>query len=191
MALDSLPAARLSRARHRKARPPKQRRLISGLLGVTVLLVGTGLAVLFIKPGPARPKASPGQASTTIQPSATLPASTTTTSVPASTSIAAALSLLSPTAVTVEVLNGSGAPGAATSAASQLAASGFDVNGTGDANSYTYRTSVVEYPPGLAAEAQTLIHYLTGSIEASVDDQLSGQVLDLILGSTFRGVLSA
>ncbi len=99
--------------------------------------------------------------------------------------------LVSPAEVTVEVLNGTGAPGAAGAAGRALEVRGFDVNGTGDAASFTYVVSVIEYPPGMEAEAETLAHYVVGSTSLSPDDSLTGQVLELVVGSSFRGILSS
>ena len=51
----------------------------------------------------------------------------------------------SPSNVKVEILNGSGAPGVAAQAAAGLTSRGFDVTGTGDAASFAYTNSVIEY----------------------------------------------
>jgi len=51
----------------------------------------------------------------------------------------------SPSNVKVQILNGSGAAGLATQAATGLTSRGFDVTGTGNAASFAYTNSVIEY----------------------------------------------
>jgi hypothetical protein len=88
----------------------------------------------------------------------------------------------------VEIFNGSGASGVAASTASGLHAVGFSINGTADASSFTYTTSVIEYPPGELAEADTVLAHLNGPTRLEVDSAVPTGEVHLILGSTFVGV---
>ena len=88
----------------------------------------------------------------------------------------------------VQVENGSGVAHVATSAASGLHSLGFSINGTGDADSFTYTTSVIEYPPGDLAMADTLLAHLNGATELVRDSSLPAGEVHLILGSSFTGV---
>src|SRR6516162_7392621 len=67
-----------------------------------------------------------------------------TTPVPGSSGGAQVLTT-SPANVKVEVLNGSGVSGVASEAATGLTSRGFDVTGTGDAPTFAYTKSVIEY----------------------------------------------
>jgi hypothetical protein len=90
--------------------------------------------------------------------------------------------------VLVEIVNGSGASGAATSTASGLHSVGFAINGTMDAPSYSYTTSVIEYPSGGLADAYTVLAHLNGPTELVEDSSVPAGEVHLIVGSTFRGV---
>jgi len=96
----------------------------------------------------------------------------------------------SPSKVKVEVLNGSGVNGLASQAATGLASRGFDVIGTGDAGSFRYTKSVIEY--GSAADlaaVNTLKQQLTDVIDLQ-NSSLTPGTVELILGSDFTGLTS-
>jgi LCP family protein required for cell wall assembly len=95
---------------------------------------------------------------------------------------------LSPSAITVQVLNGSGRSGQAAQAASELRADGFKVASTGNGSSFDYTRSVVEYGPGGAAAARLLQSELGGGAVLQSGAGLSGENLVLVTGQTFAGV---
>jgi LCP family protein required for cell wall assembly len=110
-----------------------------------------------------------------------------TTPVPSSSGGAQVLTT-SPANVKVEVLNGSGITHIATAAAAGLTSRGFDVTGTGDAPSFAYTKSVIEYSSAAdLAAVNTLKKELTNVTSLQVASLTPGTV-DLILGSDFTGL---
>ena len=107
---------------------------------------------------------------------------------PASPTAGAQVLTTSPSKVKVEVLNGSGMPDVATQAATGLTRRGFDVTGTGDASSFAYTNSVIEYSSAAdVAEVNTLkeeISHVTDLLDAS----LKPGTVQLILGSDFTSL---
>ena len=94
----------------------------------------------------------------------------------------------SPANVKVEVLNGSGVTHLASAAAAGLTSRGFDVTGTGDAPSFAYTKSVIEYSSAAdMAAVNTLKKQLTNVTSLQVASLTPGTV-DLILGSDFTGL---
>lgn len=94
----------------------------------------------------------------------------------------------SPANVKVEVLNGSGVTQIASEAAAGLTSRGFDVTGTGDAPSFAYTNSVIEYSSTAdMAAVNTLKKELTNVTSLRVASLTPGTV-DLILGSDFTGL---
>jgi LCP family protein required for cell wall assembly len=97
----------------------------------------------------------------------------------------------SPSKVKVEVLNGSGIAGLAGQAAASLTSRGFDVTGTGDAGSFAYTKSVIEYSSAAdLAEVNTLKKELSAVTDLK-DATLKAGTVDLILGSDFTGLSSS
>jgi LCP family protein required for cell wall assembly len=97
----------------------------------------------------------------------------------------------SPANVKVEVLNGSGVSRIASAAAAGLTSRGFDVTGTGDAPSFAYTNSVIEYSSAAdMAAVNTLEKELTNVTSLQVASLAPGTV-DLILGSDFTGLVPA
>ncbi|MGY1773897.1 LCP family protein [Blastococcus sp. SYSU D00813] len=92
-----------------------------------------------------------------------------------------------PSAVTLEVLNGSGVRGLAAEAATQLEATGFVVAGTGNADSADYGQSVVRHAAGDEALAATVAAQVPGAL-VEVDDTLTAGTVQLVLGADFNGV---
>jgi LCP family protein required for cell wall assembly len=110
-----------------------------------------------------------------------------TTPVPSSSGGAQVLTT-SPANVKVEVLNGSGAARIASEAATGLTSRGFDVTGTGDAPSFAYTNSVIEYSSTAdMAAVNTLKKELTNVTSLQVARLTPGTV-DLILGADFTGL---
>ena len=94
----------------------------------------------------------------------------------------------SPSKVKVKVLNGSGAQGIASQAATSLTGRGFDVTGTGNAASFSYTESVIEYASAAdMAEVNTLKQVLTHVTDLRVASLAPGTI-ELILGSDFTGL---
>jgi len=97
----------------------------------------------------------------------------------------------SPAKVKVEVLNGSGIAELATQAAASLTSRGFDVTGTGDATSFGYTTSVIEYSSAAdMAEVNTLKRELSNVTDFE-DATLTPGTVELILGSDYSGLKAA
>ena len=94
----------------------------------------------------------------------------------------------SPSNVKVKILNGSGDPGIASQAATGLTSRGFDVTGTGNAASFAYTNSVIEYASTTdLAAVNTLKQELTNVTDLQ-DSTLTPGTVELILGSDFTGL---
>jgi LCP family protein required for cell wall assembly len=94
----------------------------------------------------------------------------------------------SPSNVKVEVLNGSGSPDVAAQAATGLTSRGFDVTGTGDAASFAYTNSVIEYSSAAEiAEVNTLKKEIS-NVTDLLDASLTPGTVELILGSDFTSL---
>ncbi|HUL28501.1 MAG TPA: LCP family protein [Streptosporangiaceae bacterium] len=97
---------------------------------------------------------------------------------------------VSPSKVQLEVLNGSGTMGIASTAATGLSNLGFSVIGTGDAPNFTYTDSVIEYSSAAQLpEVNTLKKEVTG-VQVKQVGSLQAGTLSLILGSKFTGLAS-
>jgi len=97
----------------------------------------------------------------------------------------------SPSNVKVMILNGSGQHGIASQAASALTSRGFDVTGTGNAASFAYTKSVIEYGSTAdMAAVNTLKQELT-NVTTLRDSTLTPGTVELILGSDFAGLVQA
>jgi LCP family protein required for cell wall assembly len=129
-----------------------------------------------------------GQVFSAIAHDVTLPK--TSTSAAPSTGGAQVLTT-SPANVKVEVLNGSGIAELATKAAASLTSRGFDVTGTGDATSFAYTNSVIEYSSAAdMAEVNTLEQELSNVTDLQ-DASLTPGTVELILGSDYSGLKPA
>jgi len=96
----------------------------------------------------------------------------------------------SPSNVKVKILNGSGQHGIASQAASALTSRGFDVTGTGNAASFAYTKSVIEYATTAdMAAVNTLKQELT-NVTTLQDKTLTPGTVELILGSDFTALAS-
>jgi LCP family protein required for cell wall assembly len=113
-----------------------------------------------------------------------------TSSTPAPATGGAQVLTTSPSNVRVEVLNGSGVAHVASQAAAGLTSRGFDVTGTGDAPTFAYTNSVIEYASaGDIAEVNTLKQEISNVTDLQ-DASLAPGTVDLILGSDFTGLTS-
>jgi len=96
----------------------------------------------------------------------------------------------SPSNVKVKILNGSGRQGIASQAAAALTGRGFDVTGTGNAASFAYTKSVIEYSSAAdLAAVNTLKQELTNVTDLQ-DSTLAPGTVELILGSDFNGLVA-
>lgn len=97
--------------------------------------------------------------------------------------------LLSASAVSVEVLNGSGAHGIGETTSTALSTRGFHVLGATNAPNFGYVQSVVQYnsPTDLAA-AQTVAAQIPGNVTLQVDSTVPAGTVNLILGSDFKAL---
>jgi LCP family protein required for cell wall assembly len=98
-----------------------------------------------------------------------------------------------PSEVTIEVLNGSGIPGAADDAAYRLSRRGYKVVNGGNANNFKYFESKVLYDPASpqapAAARQLANLFGDAQVEAAAAGELT-TMLRVITGQTFRGTLT-
>jgi LCP family protein required for cell wall assembly len=93
-----------------------------------------------------------------------------------------------PRQVHVTVLNGSGVAGQAGRVAAGLATRGFQITGTGDAASFGYASSVIEYASAAQLpEVKTLSSQLAGARQEQVPSLGPGG-LDLIIGANFTAL---
>jgi LCP family protein required for cell wall assembly len=109
--------------------------------------------------------------------------STTTTAQGPSTT-----SSVSPSTVHVAVLNGSGRPGEAGKAGTDLTRQGFVVTSTHSANNFGYGSSVIRYLPGNEAKAQLLAGAVQGATQLQEDSSIQGADVELITGSAYQGI---
>ena len=88
----------------------------------------------------------------------------------------------------MRVLNGTGAGGQATDAATGLSKAGFNVAGTGDADSFKYIKSVISYGQGQQAKAELLQTFVGGGAQIKEDLTLRGIDLVLKTGADYAGI---
>ncbi|AEH08541.1 LCP family protein [Candidatus Protofrankia datiscae] len=93
---------------------------------------------------------------------------------------------LRPSAITLDVLNGTPTGGLATNAARELAAAGFRIAHVSSAANRHAATSLVRYGPGSLAAARTVAAAVPGA-QLREDPSLSERVT-LVLGTGFKGV---
>ena len=93
---------------------------------------------------------------------------------------------LTESAVRVRVLNGTGTPGEASSAASDLRTAGFAIAGTGDADEIGVARTVVRFPPGTDAEADLVARWLVSGARTIADPDVDD--VTLVTGADFAGL---
>ena len=91
--------------------------------------------------------------------------------------------------VKVKILNGSGTAGIAAQAAVGLTSRGFDVTGTGNAASFAYTNSVIEYPSTAEMAAVNTLKQELTNVTDLLDPTLAPGTVELILGSDFTGLV--
>ena len=89
-----------------------------------------------------------------------------------------------PSAVNVQVLNGSGVAGQAAQVAASLTSRGFHVLGTGDGPNFGYTTSVIEYPSAASLPAADALKAQLSSATLLRDSSLTADTVSLIVGSS-------
>ncbi len=187
--------------RHRRGHGSRSIWVVSGTAIIVVLL---GLAFTLLhhnsKGSPTPSTLSLSGSSTTLAASSPTTSSSTprhtatstsTTTTTAPTATTTTLAGVSPSSVLVEVVNGSGTSGQASSVSTALQADGFRVNGTANASSYSFTSSVIDYPPGLLASAQTLARYINGSVVFHESSTIPSGEIQLTTGSSFTSVVSS
>ena len=92
--------------------------------------------------------------------------------------------------VRLRVLNGNGGDGSAAKAAFSLRQAGFVIGSTdtGDADSYSYRTTIIRHAPGKQAKGELLRSYLQGGAVLEEDRTLGTVDLALVIGADYTGV---
>jgi LCP family protein required for cell wall assembly len=98
---------------------------------------------------------------------------------------------ISPAQVKIEVENGSGVAGIASQAASALTAKGFSVVGTGDAPSFGFTSSQIEYATSADLPAANTLKAQLNNAQVSKNTTLSPGTVLLIVGSSFHGLGAA
>jgi hypothetical protein len=117
-----------------------------------------------------------------------LPASTASKTKQDNGSTPAATQTTSPSAVNVEVLNGSGVNLIASQVGNGLTARGFDVVGTGDATHFGHIKSVIEYQSAAELPAVNTLKAQLSSVIVRLDPSLPAGTLNLIVGSSFTSL---
>ncbi len=93
---------------------------------------------------------------------------------------------VAPDAISVRVLNGTGADGIATKAAAKLTKQGYNVIGIGDADSTDYLSTVVRYDVAGEEAARTVAASIPGATRVK---QLGlGTTIDVVVGQDWPGV---
>jgi hypothetical protein len=95
---------------------------------------------------------------------------------------------VAPSDVKIRILNGTGTPGQAGDAASDLGAAGFAPAGLGDADRFGYEKTEIRYAPGAQPKAAFLARYLGGAGRLVPDSSLRGTDLVLVVGGDWKGV---
>jgi LCP family protein required for cell wall assembly len=93
--------------------------------------------------------------------------------------------------IAVQVLNGNGGDASATVAAAALTQAGFRVSGTGNAVSFDYARTVVQYAPGQQAKATVVSTTLASGAKVEEDRSLVGADVTLVLGTDYSGLKAA
>jgi LCP family protein required for cell wall assembly len=96
-----------------------------------------------------------------------------------------------PSKVKVQVENGAGTNGLAGQVQADLTKRSFDVVSTGDASSFTYTTSVIEYAAATDLPAVNTLKALLSDVKVQQDTSLTPGTITLIVGSTYTGLKSA
>jgi polyisoprenyl-teichoic acid--peptidoglycan teichoic acid transferase len=100
-------------------------------------------------------------------------------------------SSVKPGEVAVTVLNGNGGDAVATTTAASLTQAGFRVAATGNALSYDYRQTIVQYAPGKQDKGALLRSTLVAGAALEEDKTLTTSDVTLVVGLDYNGVKSS
>jgi len=106
------------------------------------------------------------------------------------TTVPSAVPTVSRSQVQVDVLNGVGSTGLATTTATDLTNAGFVVTGTGDAANTGYTSNVIEYSSASQLPEVNTLKAAIGSAQVKQDTTLQAGTISLIVGSSFNGLAS-
>ncbi|HMG64198.1 MAG TPA: LCP family protein [Streptosporangiaceae bacterium] len=95
---------------------------------------------------------------------------------------------ITPSQVSVEVLNGSGLQGVAAEGSADLTSRGFNVVGSHNALNFNYTKSVVEYASAADRPAAALVEQQFSDAEILQEPGLAPGTVDVILGSDFTSL---
>jgi LCP family protein required for cell wall assembly len=98
---------------------------------------------------------------------------------------------VSPSQVQVDVLNGVGTSGLASTTATDLTNAGFTVIGSGDAATFGYTSNVIEYGSSSQLPEVNTLKAAVGSAQVKQDSTLQAGTINLIVGSNFKGLANA
>ena len=93
-----------------------------------------------------------------------------------------------PADIAVTVLNGNGGDAVATTTAASLTQAGFRVASTGNALSYDYRQTIVQYAPGKQDKGALLRSTLVAGAALEEDRTLTGSDVTLVVGLDYNGL---
>lgn len=98
--------------------------------------------------------------------------------------------LVAPSTVNIEVLNGSGVGGQAGRAGEDLTAAGYKVAVSGDAPNFGLATTEIEYAPDALPAAQQLSHQIIGGATLLEDQSLTPTPFNLavVTGTSYAGI---
>jgi hypothetical protein len=95
-----------------------------------------------------------------------------------------------PSKVKVQVENGSGVTGIATTVSGDLTSRSFNVVGSGDAANFNYTSSVIEYAASADLPAANTLKSYLSNVQVVHDTALTPGTITLIVGSTFSALKS-
>lgn len=98
---------------------------------------------------------------------------------------------VSPSQVQVQVLNGNGTPSSGEQVGQLLGQRGFNVVGTGNADSFTYTSNVIEYASPSDLPAVNTLRLAVSSAQVRHVSSLQPGTIELIVGSGFTGLKPA
>jgi LCP family protein required for cell wall assembly len=102
---------------------------------------------------------------------------------------ATAVTTVRPAKVHVQVLNGAGTAGLASTAATALTSAGFKVTGQGDAPNFNYTSTVIQYGSATQLPEVNTLKSQLGSATVQQDAALGTGSINLILGSNYNGLV--
>jgi len=100
----------------------------------------------------------------------------------------ATMPTVQPARVNVQVLNGAGTQGLASTAATALTSKGFKVTGQGDATNFGYTSNVIQYSSAAQLPQVNTLKSALGPVAVQQNATLGTGSLTLILGSSYAGL---